>query len=68
MRKKRDFVTYHDAHPSHLATAHDLEAAGLQPSRDQLPAALFKYKFRDGEGTCALYERSLCVPREQKAS
>ncbi|SMB85659.1 hypothetical protein [Deinococcus hopiensis] len=67
MGKKRDIPTYKDTHPADLASARQLEAEGLKPAQDQLPAALFKYKGKNLEGTCALYERSECVPVEQKS-
>ncbi|SMB81670.1 hypothetical protein [Deinococcus hopiensis] len=62
MGKKRDIPTYKDTHPAHLARSAELERAGLKPAPDQLPAALFKYRTKDTEGTCALFERALCIP------
>ncbi|SMB81771.1 hypothetical protein [Deinococcus hopiensis] len=66
MGKKRDIPTYVDTHPADLVSARQLDAEGLKPAQDQLPAALFKYKGKDLEGTCALYERAVCVPKELK--
>ncbi|WP_245808157.1 hypothetical protein [Deinococcus hopiensis] len=66
MGKKRGIPTYVDTRPAHLANAATLKTEGLKSHRDQLPAALFKYKGKDLEGTCALYERAECVPLEQK--
>ncbi|SMB85864.1 hypothetical protein [Deinococcus hopiensis] len=66
MRKKRDIPTYEQTHPPHLATAEELAAEGLKITRDLLPAALFKFKAPDLERMSALYERSECVPIDQK--
>ncbi|SMB86443.1 hypothetical protein [Deinococcus hopiensis] len=66
MGKKRDIPTYEQTHPPHLATTDALADEGLKATRDQLPAALLKYKGEDFERLSALYERALCVPIEQK--
>ena len=64
MSKKRDIPKYEQTHPPHLATAATLEAEGLKPNRDQLPAALFLHKSADRESLSALYERAECIPQD----
>ncbi|SMB78404.1 hypothetical protein [Deinococcus hopiensis] len=69
MSKKRDIPKYEQTHPPDLATAAALEAEGLKPAPDQLPAALFLHKTPGRESLSALYERTLCILRndEKKA-
>ena len=65
MSKKRDIPKYEQTHPLHLATAGALEAEGLKPGPDQLPAALFLHKAPGRESLSALYERAQCVSRDK---
>ncbi|GGO41312.1 hypothetical protein [Deinococcus humi] len=61
-RVRRRTPTFLNTYPPQFATMAQLEAEGLRPAQNQLPAALFKCKQQDRESTSALYARADATP------
>lgn len=61
-RVRRRTPTFLNTYPSQYATKAELEAEGLRPADNQLPAALFKCRERDRETISALYARAEAAP------
>ncbi|GGL88334.1 hypothetical protein GCM10010840_27950 [Deinococcus aerolatus] len=57
-RVRRPTPTFLNLYPPQYATIAELEAEGLRPAENQLPAALFKCKERERESASALYARA----------
>ncbi len=63
---KENIPTYHQTHPSDLATIDDLKREGLQPADEQPVAALFNLRQGDTERLTGLFRRADAVPLHVK--
>ncbi len=63
---KDKIPTYHQTHPTDLATLDTLKLEGLQPADGQRVAALFKLQTDDRERLSGLYQRADAVPLQVK--